>query len=324
MKDTLKIDKSSKIIGKVRLGDQAYIAQGSIIKSLDDSVTIENSSWVLENSVIIGSKEYPVKVGQKTVFGHRTVTIGAEIGNLCEIGNNTIFLPGSKIGDMCIFGEGTIIPEGMEVPSGSVVLGRPGRILRKLTEDDKKMIAKMRSNEISLGDFVEHILEFEEEEIDMDNLYEFNGKSPVISESAFINSLAEITGDVIIGDNSYIGAGVRVIGNSHGPIRIGKNVSILENTVLHLLPDNELIIHDNVTIGPNSTIHGTVIEENTIIEAGAIICDYSSIGKNSLVKSGSLVKQRDKFEENSILDGFPAKLVGKTDERLEKPVWAKR
>lgn len=324
MKDTLKIDKSSKIIGKARLGDQAYIAQGSIIKSLDDSVTIENSSWVLENSVIIGSKEYPVKVGQKTVFGHRTVTIGAEIGNLCEIGNNTIFLPGSKIGDMCIFGEGTIIPEGMEVPSGSVVLGRPGRILRKLTEDDKKMIAKMRSNDISLGDFVENILEFEEEEIDMDNLYEFNGKSPLVSESAFINSLAEITGDVIIGDNSYIGAGVRVIGNSHGPIRIGKNVSILENTVLHLLPDNELIIHDNVTIGPNSTIHGTVIEENTIIEAGAIICDYSSIGKNSLVKSGTLVKQRDKFEENSILDGFPAKLVGKIDERLEKPVWAKR
>nr|WP_300004953.1 DapH/DapD/GlmU-related protein [Tissierella sp.] len=319
--NNIRIDKTSKLIGKVRLGNDAYIAQGTIIRSHSDSVTIGNSSWVLENSVIIGTKDRPVKVGSKTVFGHKTVTIGAEIGNLCEIGNNTIFLAGSKIGDMCIFGEGTIVPEGMIIPSKSVVVGRPARIIRTLNEDDANMIKKMRGNDITLKDFSENIFHYERGENDMSNLYEFNGKFPDVSDSAYIDDRAEITGDVVIGGDSYIASGVKIVGNSHGPVKIGKNVTILENSVLHLLPDNELIISDNVTIGPNCTIHGTIIGSNTIVEAGAVVCDYSIIGENSLIKAGSLVKQRDKFEKDSIIEGFPGKRVGRNTELLKKPDW---
>ncbi|HZK10640.1 MAG TPA: DapH/DapD/GlmU-related protein [Clostridia bacterium] len=320
----IRIEDSAKVIGKVRLGKNAYLAQGTIVSSYNDSVSIGNSSWLLENSVIIGTEENPVKVGSKTVFGHKSVTIGAEIGDLCEIGNNTIFLPGSKVGDMCVFGEGTIVPENMVIPSQSVVLGRPAKVIRKLNENDKNMIKKMRGSDISLDEFVEHIFEFERGESAMTNLYEYKGKLPEVAASSYIDNLAEITGDVVIGENSYIASGVRIIGDSHGPIKIGNNVTILENSVLHLLPDNELIIHDNVTIGPNSTIHGTVIGSQSIVEAGSIVCDYSVIGENSLIKAGTLVKQRDKFEKNSILEGFPAKEIGKTRERLKRPAWAKR
>lgn len=322
--NNMRIDDSSKIIGKVRLGNNAYIAQGTIIRSHNDSVTIGNSSWVLENSVVIGTEENPVKVGSKTVFGHKTVTIGAEIGDLCEIGNNTMFLPGSKIGDMCIFGEGTIVPEDMMIPSRSVVVGRPARVIRTLNENDENMIKRMRSNDISLDEFVENIFEHERGESTMSNLYEFNGKLPTVDDSTYIDNLAAITGDVVVGANSYIGSGVRIVGNSHGPIKIGNNVTILENSVLHLLPDNELIIHDNVTIGPNSTIHGTIIGSNSIVEAGAIVCDYSIIGGNCLIKAGSLIKQRDEFEENNIIEGFPGKSIGKNEERLGRPNWAGR
>lgn len=322
--DTIRIDDSSKIIGKVRLGKDAYIAQGTIIRSHNDSVTIGNSSWILENSVMIGTEENPVKVGSKTVFGHKTVTIGAEIGDLCEIGNNTIFLPGSKIGNMCIFGEGTIVPEHMIIPSASVVVGRPARVIRTLNEKDKDMIKKMRGNDISLDDFLENIFEYERGQSAMKNLYEFNGKLPKVDDSTYIDNLAEITGDVVIGAKSYIASGVRIIGNSHGPIKIGNNVTILENSVLHLLPDNELIIHDNVTIGPNSTIHGTVIGSNSIIEAGSILCDYSIIGENTLIKAGSLIKQRDEFEENNIIEGFPGKPIGNNTQVLERPAWTVR
>ena len=143
-----------------------------------------------------------------------------------------------------------------------------------------------------------------------------------MAESAYLFDTAEVTGDVIIGENSIIASGVKIIGDSHGPVRIGNNVQILENTVLHLLPDNQLIIEDNVIIGPGCIIHGTTIGEGSVIESGAIICDYSKLGKNTLVKSGSLVKQRSQFEDNAILLGFPAKEVGRVEGRLEKPEWA--
>lgn len=322
--NSLRIDKSSKIIGRVRLGDGSYIAQGTIIRSLDDSVSIGNSSWVLENSVVIGTQKNPVRVGSKTVFGHKCLVIGSEIGDLCEIGNSSIFLAGSKIGDMCIFGEGTIVPENMVIPAQSVVVGRPARIIRKLTQEDKAMIERMRGQDISLQEFVENIVDGKKGASAMENLYEFEGKFPQVSETAYIDSLAEITGDVEIGEDSYIASGVRIIGNSHGPIKIGRNVRILENSVLHLLPDNQLIIHDNVSIGPNSMIHGTNIANDCVIEAGSILCDYSSIGENSLVKAGSLVKQRDNFPANSIIEGFPGKAVGENKEKMKSPDWAAR
>ena len=321
--ESLRIDNSARLIGKMKLGNNTYVAQGTILRSVDDSLTIGSSTWVLENSVLIGTPEHPLIVGSKTVFGHKCIAIGAEIGNLCEIGNGVIMLPGSKIGNMCIFGEGTIIQEGSVIPDGSVVLGRPGRIIRKLTEDDKNMITKMRSNDISLSPYVENIIDNElKEGVNMGKLYEYGVKYPEIAESAFLYDSAEVTGDVKIGENSIIASGVKIIGNSHGPVIIGNNVQILENTVLHLLPDNELIIEDNVTIGPGCIIHGTTISSNSIIESGAIVCDYSKLGKNTLVKSGTLVKQRSIFNDNEILEGFPAKNIGENSELQKKPAWA--
>lgn len=319
----VKIRESARLIGKVRLGNEVYVAQGSVVRSVDDSVTIGNSSWILENSVLIGTPEFPLRVGSKTVFGHKCIAIGAQIGNLCEIGNGTVFLPGAKVGNLCIFGEGTLIEENAEISDGSVVVGRPGRVIRKLSPADQAMILRMRGNNISLDEYIENVIENRPAGSDkMGNLYNFGEKSPKVAETTFIYDSAEITGDVTIGEHSIIGSGVRIIGDTHGPVRIGNNVQILENTVLHLLPDNELIIEDDVTIGPGCIIHGTTIGAGSIIESGAIVCDYSSLGNNSLVRSGTLIKQRSAFSENLILEGYPAKISGKNDAPNERPAWA--
>ena len=84
----------------------------------------------------------------------------------------------------------------------------------------------------------------------MGRLYAYRDKTPQVAESAVLFDSAEITGDVVVGEGSIIGAGVKIIGDSHGPVRIGARVQILENTVLHLLPDNELVVEDDVVIGP--------------------------------------------------------------------------
>lgn len=317
---TINISDSARIVGRVRMGRASYLAQGGIIRSIGDTVKIGNRTWILENSILIGSPNFPLEVGEKTVFGHKCIAIGTSIGNLCEIGNGTIFLEGSKIGDMCIFGEGTLVPRDMVIPSGSVVVGRPARIIRRLNDQDKAMIKSMRGGDISLSAYEEVIMEGEN--TNMGKLYNYGDKYPQLADSVYIYDSAELTGDVIVGENSIIGSGVRIVGDSHGPVRIGKNVHILENTVLHLLPDNELIIKDNVTIGPGCIVHGCTIGENSVIESGAIISDYSSLGKNTLVKSGSLVKQRSVFGDNQILEGFPARKVGSLNELQERPAWS--
>src|SRR5581483_6276662 len=146
-------------------------------------------------------------------------------------------------------------------------------------------------------------------------------KRPRVAASAFLFESAEVTGDVTIGESCIIGAGVKIIGDSHGPVRIGADVQILENTVLHLLPDNELVIGDGATIGPGAMIHGCHVGAGTIVEPGAIVCDGSVVGAGCVVRAGAVVKQRARFGDSVEIDGFPAQEVGVLDPP-GRPAWA--
>ena len=155
----------------------------------------------------------------------------------------------------------------------------------------------------------------------MDQLHAYRGIAPTIAASAVLFASAEITGDVVVGDRTIIGAGVKIIGDSHGPVRIGRDVQILENTVLHLLPDNELIIEDEAIVGPGAMIHGCHIGARSLIEPGAIVCDGSVVGADCVVRAGAVVKQRSRFRDGIEIDGFPAVELAPIDPP-GTPAWA--
>jgi carbonic anhydrase/acetyltransferase-like protein (isoleucine patch superfamily) len=321
--ETALIADSAVVIGEVRLGAGTILAQGLVVRSVAGGVTIGHHSAVLENGVLWGTPEQPTVIGQRTVFGHRACVLGASVGNLCEIGNGALLLPGSRLGDGCILGEGTLIPPGMVVPPHTVLVGRPPHVLRSATDEDRARVAALRDQHTDLVDQPHQLVAGRPDVgAEMGRLYRYRDKAPVIDPTAVLFDSAEITGDVVVGAESVIGDGVKIIGDSHGPVRIGARVQILENTVLHLLPDNELIVEDDVVIGPGSMIHGCHIGAGSVVEAGAIVCDWSAVGPRSVVRAGSCVTQRSRFPARSVLSGFPAQAVGELDAPPGTPAWA--
>src|ERR1700740_3792506 len=104
-----EIARSAVVLGDVHVGAGAILAQGLVVRANAGAVSIGNYSAILENGVVIGTPAHPVRVGQRTVFGHRATIVGAAIGDLCEIGNGAILMPGSRLGSGCILGEGTLV-----------------------------------------------------------------------------------------------------------------------------------------------------------------------------------------------------------------------
>ena len=314
---------SATVLGLLRVGPGGVVAQGAVVRSPAGTVEIGASSALLENSVAVGTPAFPVTVGQKAVFGHRCLVIGAAVGDLSEIGNGSILMPGVRVGRRCFLGEGTVLPAGTIVPDEAVVVGRPGRTIRRASEADLRRLSGLRGGDLSLPSY---LLQPHAGTLPagatMGKLYSFRDKEPRIAPSAVLFDTAEITGDVWIGADALIAAGVKIIGDSHGPVRIGDRVQILENAVLHLLPDNELVIEDDVVIGPGAMIHGCRIGRGTVVEPGAIVCDFSAVGEESLVLAGCCVKQRSRFETHAILDGFPARQVGVLPSAPQLPGWA--
>jgi len=308
------IAASAVVLGEVHVGAGAMLAQGLVVRAHGGAVSIGNHSAVLENGVVVGTRDHPVRVGQRTVFGHRATIVGATIGDLCEIGNGAILMPGSRLGDGCILGEGTLVPPGTVIPDDAVLVGRPPHVIRSATDADRERLAVLRQHQTDLTDYPGTILRGPMRAGErMGTLYAYRDKTPSIGAGTVLFDSAEITGDVIVGEDSVIGAGVKIIGDSHGPVRIGSRVQILENTVLHLLPDNELIIEDDAVVGPGAMIHGCHIGRGSVVEPAAIVCDGSAVGAGSVVRAGACVKQRDRFGDRSILDGFPATKIATID-----------
>jgi carbonic anhydrase/acetyltransferase-like protein (isoleucine patch superfamily) len=317
------IADSAVVLGVVRMGAGSSLAQGTVVRSIGSAVEIGGGSFVLENSVVVGQQTIPTTVGRRTVFGHRCTIVGATIGDLCEIGNGSTLMPGARLGDRVFLGEGTLVPADMTLPDDVVAVGRPARIVRSASPDDLRRLTVLRGGDLSLPSPTAILVE-RRQETRMGKLYAFREIVPIIAASATLFPTAEITGDVVVGERTIIGAGVKIIGDSHGPVRIGSDVQILENTVLHLLPDNDLIVEDGVIIGPGAMIHGCRIGARSIVEPAAIVCDGSTLGADCIVRAGAVVKQRSHFVAGTDIDGFPAVEVGRTSGPLPMAAWALR
>jgi carbonic anhydrase/acetyltransferase-like protein (isoleucine patch superfamily) len=321
---SLHVAGSAVVLGSARMGEGSILAEGAVIRSHGTGVAVGTGSAVLENSVVVGNTIIPTTIGRRTTFGHRCLVIGAAVGDLCEVGNASILMPGARLGDRVFLGEGTLVPSGVTLPDDAVAVGRPARIVRTASPDDLRRLTGLRGGDLSLPPPTAITLDQTEAITTMGQLYAYRDILPTIAPSAVLFPTAEITGDVVVGERSIIGAGVKIIGDSHGPVRIGNDVQILENTVLHLLPDNDLILDDGVIIGPGAMIHGCRIGAGSVVEPGAIVCDTSVVGAGCVVRAGAVVKQRSHFPAGVEIDGFPAVAVGPLSQPPELPSWALR
>ena len=141
-------------------------------------------------------------------------------------------------------------------------------------------------------------------------IYDFEGKKPIIGKDTFIFKSADIIGDVIIGNNCYIGPGARIRGD-YGSIRIGDNTAIEENVVIHARPKEATTIGNNITIGHGVIINNATVHDWAVIGMGAIVSDWAEIGEWAVVAEGAVVKNKQQIPPQVIAVGIPAKIVSK-------------
>ncbi len=141
-------------------------------------------------------------------------------------------------------------------------------------------------------------------------------KVPRIAESAFISDGAYIIGDVEIGEGCAAFPGA-VIRGDFGLIRIGKNVMIEDNVVLHGAPSG-LDIGDGVTLGHGAVVNSRRIGTRVLIGMNATILHDSEIGDRCIIAAGAVVGQGMKVPDGSFVAGVPGRVVGKaTKEQLQ-------
>ena len=131
---------NATIIGDVTLEKNSSIWFNAVLRGDIENILIGEGSNVQDGSVLHTDPGYPLKVGKNVTIGHLVMLHGCTIGDNSLIGIGAVILNNTKIGNNCIIGAKTLIAENKEIPDDSLVVGSPGRIIRKVTEDEKKAV----------------------------------------------------------------------------------------------------------------------------------------------------------------------------------------
>ncbi len=126
------------IIGNVTIGDESSVWYHAVIRGDMAPIVIGSGTNIQDGVVVHTDKDFPVHVGNSVSVGHNAVLHGCTIGHNTVIGMGAVVLNGAKIGEDCIVGAGSVVTQGKEIPDGMLVMGTPARVIRPLTEEEKK------------------------------------------------------------------------------------------------------------------------------------------------------------------------------------------
>ncbi|MDH5857114.1 gamma carbonic anhydrase family protein [Lampropedia aestuarii] len=139
-------------------------------------------------------------------------------------------------------------------------------------------------------------------------IFELDGITPQINDSAWVADSATVLGAVTLDEHASVWFGSVIRGDT-ADIQIGAGSNIQDGSVLHADLDKPLTIGRDVTVGHQVMLHGCTIGDESLIGIGAVILNGATIGKNCLVGARALVTENKSFPDGSMIIGSPAKVV---------------
>jgi carbonic anhydrase/acetyltransferase-like protein (isoleucine patch superfamily) len=134
---------------------------------------------------------------------------------------------------------------------------------------------------------------------------------PIVHPTAFIHPDATVCGNVTLGSRVSIWPTAVVRGDSD-TIEIGDDSNVQDGTVIHVDHGMPTRIGSRVAIGHRAIIHGSTVEDDSLIAMGAILLNGVKVGSGSIVGAGAVCTEGMQIPPNSLVLGVPAKVIRQT------------
>ena len=119
-------------MGDVTLGEESSVWYGAVLRGDMAPIVIGARSNIQDGTIVHVDEGFPCSIGERVGVGHRVILHGCTVEEDCLVGMGSVLLNGVRIGRGSVVAAGAVVPEGMQVPPGSLVMGVPGRIVRRV------------------------------------------------------------------------------------------------------------------------------------------------------------------------------------------------
>lgn len=139
-KEGVFVAGNATVIGSCVLCEESSIWFNAVLRGDNDVITVGPQSNVQDGAVLHTDSGIPLTLGKGVTVGHNAMLHGCDIGDYSLIGIGAVILNKARIGKHCIIGANALVPEGMDIPDGSLVVGYPAVIKRELNDMQKKLL----------------------------------------------------------------------------------------------------------------------------------------------------------------------------------------
>ena len=131
------VDQSAQVIGQVEIGAESSVWMNVVIRGDVNHITIGRRTNIQDLTMVHGQHEtHATAIGDEVTVGHSAIIHGATVEDRVLVGMGAVLLNGVYVEHDCVIAAGTLLTEGTRVPARSLVMGRPGKVKRTLTDDE--------------------------------------------------------------------------------------------------------------------------------------------------------------------------------------------
>jgi carbonic anhydrase/acetyltransferase-like protein (isoleucine patch superfamily) len=134
---TAYVDESAQVIGDVAIGAESSVWMNVVIRGDVNAISIGRRTNIQDLTLLHGMRgTHATVLGDDVTVGHTAIIHGATVEDRVLVGMGAVLLNGVHVEHDCVIAAGTLLTEGTRIPTRSLVMGRPGKVKRTLTDEE--------------------------------------------------------------------------------------------------------------------------------------------------------------------------------------------
>ncbi len=131
---TAFIAPGAVVLGDVTLGSRSSVWYQAVLRGDMAPIVIGESTNLQDATIVHVDEGKPALIGARVGVGHRVILHACVVEDDCLIGMGSILLNDVRVGTGSVIAAGAVVPEGMQIPPGSLVMGVPARVRRQVDD----------------------------------------------------------------------------------------------------------------------------------------------------------------------------------------------